>query len=54
LLFLCASLSLARATTVLRPQQFIDLGAQRERIRDRLKGRDRNVVEEGRYISDRR
>ncbi|ESX56366.1 aminotransferase DegT [Mesorhizobium sp. LSHC422A00] len=30
--------------------QFIDLGAQRERIRDRLKAAIDNVVEEGRYI----
>lgn len=30
--------------------QFIDLGAQRERIRDRLKAAIDNVVEDGRYI----
>jgi dTDP-4-amino-4,6-dideoxygalactose transaminase len=30
--------------------QFIDLGAQRERIRDRLKAAIDRVVEEGRYI----
>ena len=30
--------------------QFIDLGAQRERIRDRLKAAIDHVVEDGRYI----
>ncbi|TIT20128.1 MAG: DegT/DnrJ/EryC1/StrS aminotransferase family protein, partial [Mesorhizobium sp.] len=30
--------------------QFIDLGAQRERIRDRLKAAIDRVVDEGRYI----